>query len=228
MSQYDSDEEEQLYESDSEASFDDAIVGSGSQAISGGRGTGGEEYPYTVLSTEQVTSLMVDTIKEVNLVVQVRLFRKEENGSSHQLIILRQLPQTTTRILLNHFHWDKEKLYEKYYAEEDQEALFAEAHVINPNSAANKSKGVSGVKKRRTRGPAVKVDCLICYLDYSVHVCPQRSFSLSPPKTNNKQTLSAHTHTGHGDHHLWAHLLQGLLGDLPDDQDHGGGAGALD
>lgn len=42
-----------------------------------------------------------------------------------------QIPATTTRILLNHFRWDKEKLMERYY-DGDQEALFKAAHVINP------------------------------------------------------------------------------------------------
>lgn len=42
-----------------------------------------------------------------------------------------QIPATTTRILLNHFKWDKEKLMERFY-DGDQEQLFAEARVINP------------------------------------------------------------------------------------------------
>jgi len=42
-----------------------------------------------------------------------------------------QIPATTTRILLNHFKWDKEKLMERFY-DGDQEKLFAEARVINP------------------------------------------------------------------------------------------------
>lgn len=42
-----------------------------------------------------------------------------------------QIPTTTTRILLNHFKWDKEKLMERFY-DGDQEKLFAEARVINP------------------------------------------------------------------------------------------------
>lgn len=85
MSQYDSDEEV-LYESGSETSFDDAIVGSGSQTLCGeicGSLADEEPYPYTVLSTEQVTNLMVDTIKEVNLVVQVRLLLLEKKAKVH-------------------------------------------------------------------------------------------------------------------------------------------------
>lgn len=36
-----------------------------------------------------------------------------------------------TRILLNHFKWDLEKLYEKYY-DGDQETLFQQAHIVYP------------------------------------------------------------------------------------------------
>lgn len=44
----------------------------------------------------------------------------------------KQLPQTITRILLNHFKWDKERLYERYY-DGDQAQLFRDAHIVNPN-----------------------------------------------------------------------------------------------
>lgn len=47
------------------------------------------------------------------------------------LLMLLKIPATTTRILLNHFKWDKEKLMERFY-DGDQEKLFAEARVINP------------------------------------------------------------------------------------------------
>lgn len=72
-----------------------------------------EEFPYEILTTEQIVQHMIDCIKEVNNVVQ--------------------LPPTITRILLNHFRWDKEKLYERYY-DGDRENLFSEAHIIDPLS----------------------------------------------------------------------------------------------
>lgn len=53
-----------------------------------------------------------------------------------------QIPVTTTRILLNHFRWDKEKLMERYY-DGDQEALFKAAHVINPYVKPNRQSQVS-------------------------------------------------------------------------------------
>ena len=57
------------------------------------------------------------------------------------------------RILLNHFGWDKEKLLEAYY-DTDQEQLFREARVINPNITRSQN-------PIPTKGHE---DCEICYL----------------------------------------------------------------
>lgn len=44
-----------------------------------------------------------------------------------------QLSAHITRILLNHFKWDKEKLLEKYFdSSDDNTEFFKCAHVINP------------------------------------------------------------------------------------------------
>lgn len=51
-----------------------------------------DEYPFQIMTTEEVVQYMIDCIKDVNTVVL--------------------LPPTITRILLNYFKWDKEKLYE--------------------------------------------------------------------------------------------------------------------
>ncbi|KAG8335551.1 E3 ubiquitin-protein ligase arih1 [Homalodisca vitripennis] len=72
-----------------------------------------------------------------------------------------RIPATTTRILLNHFKWDKEKLYERFY-DGDQDQMFAEARVVNPlkpalttrpraSNAAKKAKmdEAIGVKKSK-------------------------------------------------------------------------------
>ena len=61
-----------------------------------------------VLSTEDIVAHMVESIKEVNNVTQI--------------------PTTTIRILLNHFKWDKEKLMERFYSD-DQEEMFKAAQV---------------------------------------------------------------------------------------------------
>lgn len=97
-----------------------------------------EDYPYEVLSTEEIVQHMVDSIQEVNAVVQ--------------------MPNTTTRILLNHFKWDKEKLMERLY-DGDQEALFSEARVINP---FRKPLPVNKYKTRR-RSSGTE-ECLICFM----------------------------------------------------------------
>lgn len=70
-----------------------------------------DDFQFSVLTPDDIVKLMVDTIKDVNTVVEV--------------------PATVTRILLNHFRWDKEKLLESYY-DGDQDKLFSEAHVISP------------------------------------------------------------------------------------------------
>lgn len=59
------------------------------------------------------------------------------------MIILLQIPVTTTRILLNHFKWDKEKLMERFY-DGDQEKLFSEAHVVSPFKTTSKTQKVIG------------------------------------------------------------------------------------
>lgn len=84
--------------------------------MSGGDRMEDDDFPFEVLTTEQIMQHMQDCIREVNNVVQ--------------------LPPTITRILLNHFKWDKEKLYERYY-DEDRKVLFSEAHIIDPADAYN-------------------------------------------------------------------------------------------
>jgi ariadne-1 len=81
-----------------------------------------DEYHFEVLTTEQVLEHMVDVIQEVNVIVQ--------------------LPQTVTRILLNHFKWDKEKLYERYY-DGDRDRLFQEARIIDPVKTASTSRSAT-------------------------------------------------------------------------------------
>ena len=61
------------------------------------------------MSTEDIVAHMVESIKEVNNVTQI--------------------PTTTIRILLNHFKWDKEKLMERFYSD-DQEEMFKAAQVL--------------------------------------------------------------------------------------------------
>ena len=58
-----------------------------------------EAYSYTVLPFDQITTHMMEISKDVSGVIQ--------------------LPTPTTRMLLHHFNWDVDKLYERYYESDD-------------------------------------------------------------------------------------------------------------
>jgi len=96
-----------------------------------------DDYPYEIMSTEQIVQYMIDSIKDVNTVVQ--------------------LPPTITRILLNHFNWDKEKLYEAYF-DEDREKLFKTAHIVSPVPENN-------VNSQSSQSQNGLYECDICCLD---------------------------------------------------------------
>lgn len=70
-----------------------------------------DDSNYEVISSGKIAEEMDAIISEVSSVINI--------------------PKTTTRILLNHSNWDKDKLLEKYY-DGDQETFFREAHVVNP------------------------------------------------------------------------------------------------
>lgn len=95
-----------------------------------------DEFQYEVLTTEEIVQHMVDCIREVNVIVEI--------------------PPTTTRILLNYFKWDKEKLYERYY-DGDPDRLFKEAHVINPNNKIQKL-----FQKSSSKSKSLEL-CEICF-----------------------------------------------------------------
>lgn len=117
--------DEEFYDEDTDSGNDSPPVDDEDEGIDYGMDIGlGEEsgpsnqdarqeddYPFEVLTTEDIVQNMVDTIKEVNSVIHIS--------------------STTVRILLNHFKWDKEKLLEKFYTD-DQDQMFKDAKVINP------------------------------------------------------------------------------------------------
>ena len=88
-----------------------------------------DEYSFEVLSTEKIVSNMVESIKEVSAVVQDQI-----PTTTVQIILEKTVPKqickkfNQVRILLNHFKWDKERLMERLYSD-DQEAMFVEAQV---------------------------------------------------------------------------------------------------
>ncbi|KAK3604434.1 hypothetical protein CHS0354_013834 [Potamilus streckersoni] len=100
-----------------------------------------EDFKYEVLTADQIVQFMVDCIKEVNAVVQI--------------------PSTITRILLNHFKWDKEKLMERYY-DGDQERLFAEAHVISPYRR-DQGRPTRRVTRSAASNSSDNTTCEICF-----------------------------------------------------------------
>lgn len=96
-----------------------------------------DEYQYEVLSTDEIVKHMLDCIREVNTVVQI--------------------PSTITRILLNFFNWDKEKLMEKFF-DGNQDDLFREARVVNP------FKKINTVKPKVVNKALGTEECEICYM----------------------------------------------------------------
>jgi hypothetical protein len=111
-----------------------------------------DEFKYEVLTPDKIVQYMIECIKEVNQVLE--------------------LTPTTTRILLNHFRWDKEKLMERFY-DGDQDRLFNEAHIINPfkqSSSLSQSSKKSRVEKSGGQiGSSQREEtCEICIL-----TCPK-------------------------------------------------------
>lgn len=98
-----------------------------------------EDYPFEVLSTDDIVQHMVDCIKDVNTVVQI--------------------PSTTTRILLNYFNWDKEKLMERFF-DGNQDDLFKEARVVNPF----KKIPTATTKPKLARKLLGTEECEICFM----------------------------------------------------------------
>ena len=112
-----------------------------------------------MLTSEQIVDSMVETIKEVNSVMQI--------------------PATTVRVLLNTYKWDREKLMEMYFSD-SQEKMFKDAKVTSP-FATMTIEAAAEVKVSKAKGPVAgssKVqptqECEICYLtlpkSVSVHL----------------------------------------------------------
>ncbi|XP_065363902.1 E3 ubiquitin-protein ligase ariadne-1 [Calliphora vicina] len=94
-----------------------------------------DEYIYEVLTTDEIVLHQREIIDEVKGVLK--------------------LPPTITRMLLNHFKWDKERLLEKYF-DGNAEDLFKLAHIVNPfNKPANAN------KQKNSKNTAE--ECEICF-----------------------------------------------------------------
>ncbi|EDW62442.1 potential E3 ubiquitin-protein ligase ariadne-1 [Drosophila novamexicana] len=97
-----------------------------------------DDYQYKVLTTDEIVQFQREIIDEVNRVLK--------------------LVTPITRILLNHFKWDKEKLLEKYFdgSDDNTEEFFKCAHVINPFN-----KPAETVQQKTTRSQCE--ECEICF-----------------------------------------------------------------
>lgn len=106
---------------------------------------------YTVISTDELVNVMNEIIADVNSIAH--------------------LPATVVRMLLTHFHWDKEHLLERYYSccdESDRHKLFQEARIASPWSRAEereeeREKKSTPTKKMRGGAESSTELCLICF-----------------------------------------------------------------
>ncbi|KAH8318390.1 hypothetical protein KR074_002827 [Drosophila pseudoananassae] len=94
-----------------------------------------DDYQYKVLTTDEIVQHQREIIDDVNLVLK--------------------LHTPITRILLNQFKWDKEKLLEKYF-DGNIEEFFKDAHVINPFNKAPEA-----IRQKTTRSQCE--ECEICF-----------------------------------------------------------------
>ena len=94
-----------------------------------------EESSSKVLTSGQVVEVLFKELREVQNIIQI--------------------PMTSVRILLNHFKWDKQKLYERYYLESCSEKIFEEAKVLSPSK-------IEALAARTM--DASSTDCEICFL----------------------------------------------------------------
>lgn len=104
-------------ESDNEEMYCDELEDSDSDCVlseSEKNGSKNDEYPFEVVEKDKIVSQMSDTIKEVNGVTTI--------------------PEAKVKVLLNHFKWDKQKLMERFYADE-QDEIFKEIIPIQADSA---------------------------------------------------------------------------------------------
>ncbi|KAH8314717.1 hypothetical protein KR074_011808 [Drosophila pseudoananassae] len=102
-----------------------------------------DDFVYNVLSVDQIVQDQRNIIDEVNNVLSLS-------------------PQVT-RIILNHFRWDKERLFENYF-ESSPEDFFHRAHVVNPFEKQKElEEDPSGAACTSTSCTCKEQLCGICY-----------------------------------------------------------------
>jgi ariadne-1 len=100
-----------------------------------------EECPFEILSMEEIVQVMAKSVKEISTVMQIQ--------------------ETTARILLHHYKWDKQMLMERF-CDGNQNQLFAEGRVINPFRKPTVVK-LREVKPQRTSADNGE-ECEICFM----------------------------------------------------------------
>ncbi|XP_030372697.1 potential E3 ubiquitin-protein ligase ariadne-1 [Scaptodrosophila lebanonensis] len=103
-----------------------------------------DDFSYTVLSVDQIMQYQRSIIDEVNNVLNLS-------------------PQVT-RIILNHYKWDKETLFEKYF-ERTPEDFFQRAHVLNPFASPSSTSvhQISPKSSKSSHSGGEEEVCGICY-----------------------------------------------------------------
>lgn len=103
-------------------------------------GSDQDGFSYETLTPDGVVNLMSVTVREVNEIIP--------------------MDDTTLRILLAHYKWDKERLLESYYeCEGNNQKVFDDAHVVNPFASCRKQ----GTNSNQVR----EFECEICCLPFT-------------------------------------------------------------
>eukprot|EP00040_Diaphanoeca_grandis_P013319 m.67350 g.67350 ORF g.67350 m.67350 type:complete len:521 (+) comp23799_c0_seq2:145-1707(+) len=96
-----------------------------------------------ILSASDLIQTQIDAIEEINAIFQI--------------------PPQTARNLLHHFNWDKERLLERYYGASDIDALYKEAHCVNPSVEAQQQLEKANATTSKDEEPV----CDICLCNYA-------------------------------------------------------------
>lgn len=100
-------------------------------------------FSYETLTPDGVVNLMRVSAREVSDIID--------------------LDDTTSRVLLAHYKWDKERLLEKYYeCDGNREKFFKDAHVVNPQFPQKKRPHLS----KHPRESECEICCLPCTSDF--------------------------------------------------------------
>lgn len=104
-----------------------------------------DEYKYEVLNADEIVENMVSSIRDVNSVVQLKT--------------------SITRILLGHFKWDEERLYERLF-DDNRESLFEEAKIEGTETLQSAQSTILSTSNHQSHHHKQET-CSICFVDAS-------------------------------------------------------------